>query len=98
MPQIIAPLLAVGTATAAVTAPAVISSNKAIKATEKAADDVRDRAVAEAASVKEAQQTASAQASESVRRRAALRTKTIYTSPLGVSGSASVARKRLLGE
>lgn len=41
---------------------------------------------------------ASAKAQESARRKRAAQTKTIYSSPLGISGEADLARKTLLGQ
>jgi len=75
-----------------------IMARKAGKAAGKAADDVRDRSDREAVALKNAQASASSQASQAVRKRAASRTQTVFTSPLGLSGQAATAKKRLLGE
>jgi len=101
MPQVIPMWLGIGAGAAAIAAPAVvplITSKKEIKAAGKAADDVRDKADREAVALKNAQASASSQASQAVRKRAASRTQTVFTSPLGLSGQAATAKKRLLGE
>lgn len=49
-------------------------------------------------SVKDAQTTSSTNAAESIRKRVGSMSQTIYTSPLGIGGQASVARKTLLGQ
>ena len=43
-------------------------------------------------------QTAVDRASETIRRKRAAMTKSIYTSPLGVQGQAQIAKKTLLGQ
>lgn len=75
----------------------VIDSNKAMKS---AANDANARQSAAIAALKAEQSNASTQAQEAVaaRRARMASSKTVYTSPLGISGTADVARKTLLGQ
>ena len=66
---------------------------------QAAQDDIVARDAAAKADVKQARDTATKQAQATVtqKKRAIARSQTIYTSPLGIGGTADVARKTLLG-
>jgi uncharacterized membrane protein (DUF106 family) len=70
------------------------------KAANKQAEEAARRNAAAIQEVKDAQSSASTNAQESLmnRKRAMSRSQTIYTSPLGISGQATTARKTLLGQ
>ena len=79
----------------------VFESSRQRKEAKSAAAAADQRQQAAQKKLRQAQETASAQASarvEQQKRRARSGGQTIYTSPLGIGGTASVARKKLLGE
>jgi uncharacterized protein (DUF2147 family) len=76
-------------------------SNKERKMAKSASEAAASRQAAAEQSLQQAQETASAQASARVdekRKRARSGGSTIFTSPLGAAGTATTARKKLLGE
>lgn len=100
MPQIIPALLATGTAAAAVAMP-VVQAKEQTKSLKSAMNQATEQNQAAIQEVKDAQANASNQATAAIetrRRRAQSGSQTIFTSPLGISGSAAVARKTLLGQ
>lgn len=73
---------------------------KQAKAANKAAEEASRQNAAAIQGVKDAQSNASnaAQAQLQARARARSGSQTVYTSPLGISGQADTAKKKLLGE
>lgn len=70
----------------------------AVTAAKNATRDAQKANIDAIASVKAAQDTASTQAAESIRRKTSNMSQTVFTSPLGLPTSADVARKTLLGQ
>jgi len=66
--------------------------------TNKAIADVQAKNDAAAKAVKDAQDTASKQATNRVRARAQAASQSVYTSPLGLAGMADTIRKTLTGQ
>jgi len=76
----------------------IAAGQQAKKAAKKASQDVSTQNAAAIQNLKDSQANASTQAQAAIdaRRRAA--SQTIFTSPLGVTQQASVAKKQLLGQ
>lgn len=87
-------VIAGGTALAA---NSVISGQQQAKAAKKASADAAAQNAAAIQNMKDAQAKASTVASDSVKRRLATMSQTVYTSPLGVTEQAATAKKTLLG-
>lgn len=85
---------------AAKTATDIINSGKQAKAAKNAANDAANRNAAAIQSVKDAQSSASnnAQSALEAKLRARAGSQSVYTNPLGISGTADVAKKQLLGQ
>ena len=87
----------IGAAAAAGTGMSISATHqqkKAAKSAAAGAEKANNEAIAQ---VKAAQNTASTQAVESIRKRTSAMSQTVYTSPLGLSGQAEIAKKTLLG-
>ena len=95
MPQAI-PFIIAG-ATVAATASSISSGQQQAKASKQAAADAQAQNAAAIQSVKDAQSSASTKASDSIKRRVASASQSIYTSPLGLTGQAETSKKVLLG-
>lgn len=98
MPQLV-PFFAGAAAIGAAAAPAVMASQQT-KEIKKATENVAQQNAAAIQSAKDAQASASSQAQAAMesRKRAMAGSQTIFTSPLGIAGSATTARKTLLGQ
>lgn len=86
------------TAAAVTTASQIYSARSQAKSAQSAAEGARADAAKQISDLKQSQAAAAGLAQNAIRRRVLSRTKSIYTSPLGIGGVASVARKTLLGE
>jgi len=78
-----------------------ITGQTATKAMKEAAESADIRAKQAAKEMADAQSSAASQAQEAInerRRRAISGSQSIYTSPLGISGTANISRKYLLGQ
>ena len=74
--------------------------NQQAKASKNAANDAANAQAKAIADLQTAQNTASSQAQNALdaKRRAAMSSSDIYTSPLGITGMAQTAQKTLLGQ
>lgn len=93
-----AALFALAAATAVSAGASIYNSQQGIKASKNAANDAAAQNAAAIQSAKDAQDNAGTKAAAAVRQRVSGASQTVYTSPLGLSGDASVVRKTLLGE
>lgn len=91
-------VLGLGLATAAATGYMAAQNKKVQKSANNAANDAQIANQAAIQNVKDAQGNASAQAASTIAARRRTQSQTVYTSPLGVTEQASVAKKSLLGE
>jgi len=92
---------AVVAGTTAMAGASVYSASKQSKDAKSAAAQADARAKAAAAELKGSQDAAASQAAESLRARKAAQiagSQSVYTSPLGIGGTAEVNRKTLLGQ
>lgn len=96
MPQAIPFIL--GAAAVASTGLSIKSSIDQRKDAKRAIGDMQAQNQAATQSLKDAQGEASGKAQSLLKRRTSSISQTIYTSPLGLSGMASTARKTLLGQ
>lgn len=85
-------------ASAIATGASVYQGQKQATASKKAAEAANSANNEAIAKVQAAQKTSSEQAVNTIKRRTASMSETIYTSPLGLTGQADVSRKTLLGQ
>lgn len=89
---------AVAVAGAASAGASVYQGQKQATATKKAASAAEAQNKEAIAQVKASQESASTKAAESIKRRTASLSQTVFTSPLGLPDTANLARKTLTGQ